>query len=388
MIKELTLKELLTDAGSGSEGDTVVQGDGASLLFIDTGGTLNQRIFEIENDANELVFRSLNDDLSINSADIARITYDGNVHVKALHVDNAAIDGGTIYFDAGTTEFIQSNAAGTELLVSGFTDFAIAANLIPNTDTSYTLGTAAKAWQELYLDRDATHGGTIYFDGGTTSYLQSSSDGATLTLSGFTTLLIDETLQAKQAGIGGSKSTNSIVRTGQSNPLGGALQYGELHEMILSSDATTRGSAAVGNITTDAAAFTCTSMPQFYAVNRAKGAGSTITRKIGFLSDVMTDGANNASFTDNESFTGDWGIHLNTSNPSHISGYFEIANQADPGAPTAGIRIGSIDTVGEATATLALRTEQAVEAIGTFTASNKLKVSINNVEYWLQLDAV
>jgi len=43
---------------------------------------------------------------------------------------------------------------------------------------------------------------------------------------------------------------------------------------------------------------------------------------------------------------------------------------------------------GAANATLALRTEQAVETIGTFTASHKLKIWINGVEYWFQLDAV
>ena len=40
------------------------------------------------------------------------------------------------------------------------------------------------------------------------------------------------------------------------------------------------------------------------------------------------------------------------------------------------------------TATLALYLEQAVEDIGTFTASHKIKVFINGTAYWLQLDAV
>jgi hypothetical protein len=43
---------------------------------------------------------------------------------------------------------------------------------------------------------------------------------------------------------------------------------------------------------------------------------------------------------------------------------------------------------GSANATLAIRTEQAVEAIGTFTPSNKLKIWINGTEYWIQLEAV
>jgi hypothetical protein len=43
---------------------------------------------------------------------------------------------------------------------------------------------------------------------------------------------------------------------------------------------------------------------------------------------------------------------------------------------------------GAANATLALYCEQAVEAIGTFTESHKLKIWINNVEYFISLDAV
>lgn len=42
----------------------------------------------------------------------------------------------------------------------------------------------------------------------------------------------------------------------------------------------------------------------------------------------------------------------------------------------------------DATATLAVYLEQAVEVIGTFTASHKLKIKINGTEYWIQLDAV
>ena len=58
-------------------------------------------------------------------------------------------------------------------------------------------------------------------------------------------------------------------------------------------------------------------------------------------------------------------------------------------APTNGFILHAKDSSdGGANSTLALYTEQAVEAIGVFTASHKIKVWWNNVEYWLQLDAV
>jgi len=51
------------------------------------------------------------------------------------------------------------------------------------------------------------------------------------------------------------------------------------------------------------------------------------------------------------------------------------------------IQIFSIDS-SDGAATLGLFLEQAVEAIGTFTPSDKIKIKINGTEYWIQLDAV
>ncbi len=56
-------------------------------------------------------------------------------------------------------------------------------------------------------------------------------------------------------------------------------------------------------------------------------------------------------------------------------------------AITDGIQWYSVDS-SDSTATLGLYLEQAVEAIGTFTPSHKIKVQINGTFYWLQLDAV
>ena len=72
-------------------------------------------------------------------------------------------------------------------------------------------------------------------------------------------------------------------------------------------------------------------------------------------------------------------------------GVFGILNAAVvPGSSPANmIQIYATDSSdGAANSTLALRTEQAVEAIGVFVPSNKLKIWINGVEYWIQLDAV
>lgn len=84
---------------------------------------------------------------------------------------------------------------------------------------------------------------------------------------------------------------------------------------------------------------------------------------------------------------GNIGIGTATFGTNAVSS-LSIANATAPTALVANqIQIYSVDS-SDATATLGLFLEQAVEAIGTFTASHKIKVLINGTAYWLQLDAV
>ena len=69
-------------------------------------------------------------------------------------------------------------------------------------------------------------------------------------------------------------------------------------------------------------------------------------------------------------------------------GCLALADATEPGAHTDGqIYVYSVQS-SDSDSTLGLYTEQAVEVIGTFTASHKLKIKINGTEYWIQLDAV
>ncbi len=87
--------------------------------------------------------------------------------------------------------------------------------------------------------------------------------------------------------------------------------------------------------------------------------------------------------------TSGFGIGTSTFDASVVN-YITIINGTEPTAATVDqIYIGSKDSSdGAANATLSLYTEQTVEVIGTFTASHKLKMWINGIEYWIQLDAV
>lgn len=80
------------------------------------------------------------------------------------------------------------------------------------------------------------------------------------------------------------------------------------------------------------------------------------------------------------------GIKTNTFAPGAV-GVLAIANGTAPGASVAGeIQIFSTNS-DDGTATLGLFLEQAVAAIGTFTATNKIKVKINGANYEIALQS-
>ncbi len=103
-------------------------------------------------------------DLTVSSLGTATITVSG-----------AATFNGTVALGNATTD---------DVTITGY----IASDILPKTTGTASLGSATQAWEDIYLDEGATNGGSVYFNAGTTSYLQSSADGATLTVGGFTTV--------------------------------------------------------------------------------------------------------------------------------------------------------------------------------------------------------
>ena len=90
-------------------------------------------------------------------------------------------------------------------------------------------------------------------------------------------------------------------------------------------------------------------------------------------------------------FSGRVGFGTTTFGTSAAGGVLGIANASvvPASSPADMIQLYAKDSsAGAANSTVAVRTEQGVEAIGTFTASHKLRVWINEVEYHIQLDAV
>ncbi len=101
---------------------------------------------------------------------------------------------------------------------------------------------------------------------------------------------------------------------------------------------------------------------------------------------VITLGSRTAT---GEVFYATYGINgLGDNIRLHKDGIFDLGVRLnEPSTMTNGIRLYA-DIVPSGSASLAVRTEQSVEAIGTFTASHKLKIKINGTWYWIQLDAV
>lgn len=56
---------------------------------------------------------------------------------QALYLDNTTTDGGAIYFDGGSTEFLKANAAGTDLQMGGFSYFDLQAGASVKTFGRY-----------------------------------------------------------------------------------------------------------------------------------------------------------------------------------------------------------------------------------------------------------
>lgn len=162
----------------------------------------------------------------------------------------------------------------------------------------------------------------------------------------------------------------------------------------------TQGSAASGTFygVRGSNISTATSSTQYGVYGESTGATSTGT-KYGVYGTCTGTGTTNygvygiaSGGTTNWSGFFDSNVGIGTSAAVGTSGTRTLAiniGTEPSSSPANCINIYAKDSsAGSANATLALRTEQAVETVGTFTASHKLRIWINGTQYWIQLDAV
>lgn len=210
----------------------------------------------------------------------------------------------------------------------------------------------------LYGNGHASKGDRVEFYGAGSLKLSMQSSGGAPYLVTTGTMQLDGRI-----GVGGADSSLAMVTAGATNPLAQTRQWAFATVFAGTSAATNSATSIVGFYaapTTAAAAFTAPSLSCFYADgSNTKGAGSTVTRSACYNGLPTTMGTNNAFLTDNNTYVGSYAIHLTSSNPSVLSGYLMIQNQADPTAVVDGIKIGSVD-ISAGNASLSLRTETAL----------------------------
>lgn len=110
-----------------------------------------------------------------------------------------------------------------------------------------------------------------------------------------------------------------------SNATAGVFQAGFASEMTSSSGATSTLAGFYAAPTTVNSAFTCAARIGYYSDVATKGAASTITRDIGYFVNQPNQGANNASISDNLTFSGTYFIHTTSASPSHFAGIVNFA---------------------------------------------------------------
>jgi hypothetical protein len=122
-----------------------------------------------------------------------------SLNTATLTVSGAATFNGTVAL---------GNATSDDITVTGY----IASAILPKTSGSYSLGSTAQNWDALYLDKGATNSGSIYFDAGTTKYIQGNAAGTILTIGGFTSMVPPAAINAAGAlTIGTNGSTTALT---------------------------------------------------------------------------------------------------------------------------------------------------------------------------------
>lgn len=173
----------------------------------------------------------------------------GQVNTNFSNLISSLTDG-TKDLTVNTLALTSTLSVGGNLTLSG----SVVGNILPSADATYGLGSTSVGFTALYLDNTATDGGTIYFDGSNTSYLQSSTDGATLTIGGFATLALGSSVSIKT-----EATPNDIT----------------IHPLNVGSGATPTTNTLYANVIPKAWAFTSSGATLQDGVNLSVSAGGT-----------------------------------------------------------------------------------------------------------------
>lgn len=144
--------------------------------------------------------------VNTNFTDLVNSLSDGlkDLTISSLSTATIAVSGAATF--NGTVAL--GNATSDDITVTGY----IASAILPKTSGSYSLGSTAQNWDALYLDKGATNAGSIYFDAGTTKYIQGNAAGTILTIGGFTSMVPPAAINAAGAlTIGTNGNTTALT---------------------------------------------------------------------------------------------------------------------------------------------------------------------------------
>ena len=218
----------------------IVSGSNAELNHISSSGNF----VPVETDGGALGSAGLNwSDLFLDSG--AVVNFD-NGNVTLTHESGKIVTSGDVSGSVFTTgSFGRLELAG-DAVINGNLTFGdantdsvsfgaeIDSNLIPNEDDTYDLGSATKAWQDLFLEGDITltDAGSVKTSAGN---LTVDSEAGNLVLDGHTGVDIDATNSGKVS-IDGA----------------GGIDIGVASDVAIDIDSSTLGIDASGNVTIDA----------------------------------------------------------------------------------------------------------------------------------------
>jgi hypothetical protein len=301
----------------------------------------------------------------------------GNLNAAAFIPSGSTIPTNGLFLSAANTPAIAANS--TTRMTFGSTILATA-NFRPSVTATYDIGSTALRWANIsgvsadfsgnvvsgrFTVTDSTipangmylpSANTLGFATNTTLYGSISSSGLwTIGASGGTQAhAVNGRLDVTQrVNINVANSSGVALRVSPSSLTSGADQIALQITGTFASDALSSASAFSASATTVAASFTLPLLAQYSANNPALGAGSTVTRRVGYYGNAQTGGANNAFIADNASFTGDWFINSTDTNPSKFSGLVTVAGVVvnNTTVPANGIYLPSANTLGFATNT-------------------------------------
>jgi len=201
----------------------------------------------------------------------------------AIYLDNTATDGGSIYFDAGITEYIKSNAAGTTLAFGGFTtiDFEAATTIDFNAST-FTgisdLGTITTC----DINSGTLSGITI--DGNWTAVGQTCADLGTVTTADINAGTWQGTIDGNWTAAGQTCADLGIVTTVDINS--GSIDGAAIGAATPSTGAFT--TLYVSGLFTVGVAANPADFPNAYSIIAQNSTGDTSTSIIGLVAEAIS----------------------------------------------------------------------------------------------------